>query len=396
MIFLNASASGAFLFFPVPNVLYFHSLQAITLAMSLLQKLRIANDQFPALTGVRAIAVYMAFFQHLQLLLEPKALIGLQLSFHYCVSFFFVLSGFLITYRYFRQSRIDLKWLRNYFINRFARIYPVYFLVLTIVIIVGGRHDIVYLLQNYFLLHHLPPLIHSHGMAIAPSWSIVVEECFYLSAPFIMWFALRKQLIRPYLFFCGLLTIVLLMQNDHSVGKITMLLNSTIFGRFTEFFIGILITLYVVRKGKEEVHAKPGIRFTAIGISLILLLTLPLIYASSRMWLQYPLMIAIDNLLMPVAIAVFYIGIVYEQSFIRRLLSMPLVQVLGKGSYAFYLIHLPLIEFFGPQVKVLFSRYHNVYVLSLFLLCILLSVLVFLFWEEPWRKRIRKWAKVKV
>lgn len=44
------------------------------------------------------------------------------------VSFFFILSGFVMMIAYgARQSEINF---REYFINRFARIYPIYFLAL--------------------------------------------------------------------------------------------------------------------------------------------------------------------------------------------------------------------------------------------------------------------------
>ena len=48
--------------------------------------------------------------------------------------------------------------------------------------------------------------------------------------------------------------------------------------------------------------------------------------------------IAIVSVFMPLAIGVFYFGIIVESSLIRTFLSLPVMNTLGNGSYAFYLI----------------------------------------------------------
>src|SRR5689334_14754720 len=128
--------------------------------MSLLSRLKIGSEQFPALTGIRAVAAFMVFFHHLPLWLKPNVFIGLQLTFYDGVTLFFVLSGFLITYKYFDKLQASRGWIRYYFVNRFARIYPVYFLLLTVVILIRKDTDPLFLLQNYTLVNNLP-FIHS-------------------------------------------------------------------------------------------------------------------------------------------------------------------------------------------------------------------------------------------
>ena len=83
---------------------------------------------FPALTGYRAIAAWMVFVYHFFPFKNPnipdfvKDIAG---QLHMGVDMFFVLSGFLITYRYFDENPINFK---KYMVNRIARIYPMYFL----------------------------------------------------------------------------------------------------------------------------------------------------------------------------------------------------------------------------------------------------------------------------
>ena len=92
--------------------------------MSILSIFNIGKERYPALTGVRAIGAAAVFFNHLPFLL----------GFHFTVDvivLFFVLSGFLIVYIYYKSAPGLSLGLFNYFINRFARIYPVYFLIVS-------------------------------------------------------------------------------------------------------------------------------------------------------------------------------------------------------------------------------------------------------------------------
>ena len=67
---------------------------------------------FPALTGYRAIAAWIIFIYHFFPFNNPKIpdfiknVIG---EFHIGVDMFFVLSGFLITYRYIDENPINIK-----------------------------------------------------------------------------------------------------------------------------------------------------------------------------------------------------------------------------------------------------------------------------------------------
>ncbi len=82
---------------------------------------------FPALTGIRAIAAYLVFLHHFNPIDRGGILKRLVNEFYIGVSIFFVLSGFLITYRYL--DSLSLVSLRKYFLNRIARIYPIYFFI---------------------------------------------------------------------------------------------------------------------------------------------------------------------------------------------------------------------------------------------------------------------------
>ncbi len=87
----------------------------------------------PALTGLRAVAAYLVFLHHYNPA-SPGTLAHRVFEQGYIgVTVFFVLSGFLMYHRYadayFRQE--NWSWQR-YLQNRFARIYPLYALLLLI------------------------------------------------------------------------------------------------------------------------------------------------------------------------------------------------------------------------------------------------------------------------
>ncbi len=363
--------------------------------MQLFTRLKIGSEQFPALTGIRAVAAFMVFFHHLQFWVRPGVLIGLQLSFHFAVCLFFVLSGFLIAYKYSDSVELSASWFKQYFTRRFARIYPVYFLILTIVVLISKTTDPIFLFQNYTLLHSLDPLIPSHGMAIAPSWSLTVEECFYVSAPFIFLLARRYSLLLSFVLFTLLsMSFVLLNGNSLDITGQFVFLFSTIFGRFPEFFAGILLASLVKRRQRGNLPVK-GVKFTALGVLLISVLTFSLVYVTNKPQdVARPVMLLVNNLLLPVAISIFYYGLIFELSFIRKVLAHKIPGLFGRSSYAFYLLHLPVITYLGGVYfqQHLFHGHHNVYVVGIFVVCLVLSILVYVFYEEPLRKIITRRA----
>jgi peptidoglycan/LPS O-acetylase OafA/YrhL len=322
-------------------------------------------------------------------------LIGVQLTFYYGVTLFFVLSGFLITYKYFDKLQFSRRWLRNYFINRFARIYPVYFLILTVVVLIRKDTDFLFLLQNYTLVNNLPPFIHFSGYAIGQSWSLTVEECFYLTAPVIMFLTLRVGIWLPLLLFAILSAIVISQTGVLRLPDQYPFLYSTIFGRFLEFFAGIFLALIVRRNDRLGTRQINGIKWTSSGLIAFALLSLPLIYVTNKEpGLRAAVVLIVNNLLLPWAIALLYYGLIYERSWLGSLLATKVGGLLGRSSYAFYLLHWPVILYIGKPVLEhrWFAGHHNSYVLFVLLICTLLSVLIFLFYEEPMRRWIRRWG----
>lgn len=104
----------------------------VTSSLTVKEKLSPGTAYFKPLTGLRCVAAYLVYLYHYNI--YPVFTGNLILrdfvhELHIGVSIFFVLSGFLIAYRYLGKIELSISFLFTYFRNRVARIYPVYFLL---------------------------------------------------------------------------------------------------------------------------------------------------------------------------------------------------------------------------------------------------------------------------
>ncbi|MGZ4816822.1 MAG: acyltransferase family protein [Terriglobales bacterium] len=144
--------------------------------------------QIPELDGVRGIAILLVMICHSAVWLSNSALRSVLVEGRIGVDLFFVLSGFLIT-GILLNSQQQRRALRNFYVRRALRIWPLYFAFLLMTFVVARRmvppHVAVWpyllLIQNFFYFANAGPLLD-------PTWSLAVEEQFYVLWP---WIALR-------------------------------------------------------------------------------------------------------------------------------------------------------------------------------------------------------------
>jgi peptidoglycan/LPS O-acetylase OafA/YrhL len=154
---------------------------------------------FGSLDGLRAIAILAVLWHH-----HPNSAVSgwtFTTRGFLGVDLFFTISGFLIVTLLLREHRrTGTLSLRDFYIRRFLRIFPPYYLVLllvgTVVFLKHGTitsgaigHDLPY---SLFFLSNLVPM----QSLLAPTWSLSVEEQFYLVVPTIEKYARRTL---PYL-----------------------------------------------------------------------------------------------------------------------------------------------------------------------------------------------------
>jgi peptidoglycan/LPS O-acetylase OafA/YrhL len=343
---------------------------------------------YPALTGFRALAASLVFFHHA----NPFSKEGWQFylhsftnEFHVGVSLFFVLSGFLIYSRYSENILTTKNGFKSYIQNRLARIYPLYFILTTlvfIVLVVTKRLEeeigLAYLLNITFLKGFFDDFKFS---GIAQGWSLTVEECFYLLAPMIF---LWTRKIR--LFFIGIIfmmigsILVSIFRNVDAHGFFSdfhFMLTYTFFGRSFEFIIGVWVAqnLSILRKIKI-------INFTYGGLIFLAFLIVVLSWVNREPNLEMNILagVLINNFVLPLAVGMMVAGLIIETTEIQKILASPLLTLLGKSSYAFYLVHAGIFFAF-------LYRYVSQNLFVVFLLLNLLAIGLYYFIERPLNKK---------
>lgn len=146
--------------------------------------------QIPELEGVRGLAILLVLICHAAMWLPGSTLRSVLIEGRVGVDLFFVLSGFLIT-GILLDTKGDRHALRNFYIRRGLRIWPLYFSFLLVAFIAlrkmmpSGLAPWVYVLfaQNFVYWANTGPVLD-------PTWSLAVEEQFYLVWP---WVALRVR-----------------------------------------------------------------------------------------------------------------------------------------------------------------------------------------------------------
>jgi len=163
------------------------------------------KTRFPALDGIRALAVLMVFADHfgggahggrvLQLVnsIRSRGWIG--------VDVFFVLSGFLITGILY-DTRQDTKFFVRFFARRSVRIFPVFYLVVGVLLLLTPIFHYEWRLGHLWFLVYLGNFAANRDFTLyevmsanQPTakvflghfWSLCVEEQFYVLWPLVVW-----------------------------------------------------------------------------------------------------------------------------------------------------------------------------------------------------------------
>ncbi|RFZ81688.1 acyltransferase [Mucilaginibacter terrenus] len=383
-------------------------------------------NYIPALTGVRALAAYLVFISHYAYAFDenfPQAVQRFLNEFHIGVTIFFVLSGFLIAFRYFDTFQLTGDWFKQYLKNRVARIYPMYFLLTLAAFVAyyfthdqkvtnGFANPIGLFFMHITFVRGFFDQLKFTG--IAQGWSLTVEELFYFSAPFIFFFAqkYKKFYIQPIIITGVGAILVLIFRNVNwygFFGNFTFMMLYTFLGRCFEFFVGIQLALIVRKKqldGSQKNNATYA-GFIMIFVCVWFMSTLP-IPKGEVAGLHNPLGIITNNYLLSTSIAIFFYGLLTETTILKKILSNKFVELLGKSSYIFYLIHLGWMydllhssfNTWNDKAFELYDKwgvdwvspfqYDSLNVLYAFIILNGVSILLFRLIEEPLNHYIRK------
>lgn len=157
---------------------------------------------FKSLDGLRAISILLVLWHHVPLTTATH-LAALQENGRYGVSFFFVISGFLITTLFLREQRANGHVaLLSFYGRRALRLLPLYYLALGLqAALVLGLH--LYTAENEvlfrtklssYIFYYSNWLPSATAGPFFQAWSLAVEEQFYLVFG-LLFFAARPPLI---------------------------------------------------------------------------------------------------------------------------------------------------------------------------------------------------------
>ena len=365
------------------------------------------DKTFPALTGIRAVAVYMVFCHHYVGNYNPGYPIISYLKELYAgVTIFFVLSGFLIYYRYSESCKLEKGFLFEYFRNRFARIVPVYAFVVVLTSVgscLWFKWDLSSELRSIVLQITFVRGFFDHlkFIGVGQGWTLTVEECFYALFPLLLLFIRRRgfivTLLGVYLAGAVLLGIGTWLVSGGFFSPPDFVLNYTFFGRASEFFFGMFLGKLVLKKAPGEGNSRFPL-LTVLGASGLVagIYVMSTFQATQLDYGNYYFSgIFVNNLILPVFVIMLFYGLIYEKSVLQAFLGSRVMVFLGKASYVFYLVHVGIIQHLIEYVlpPSLFPTDLVSFLIFIFFFFIstnMASIVIYLLIEEPSRRLIRR------
>jgi peptidoglycan/LPS O-acetylase OafA/YrhL len=335
----------------------------------------------PEIDGLRALAIVPVILFHAGIPGFSGGFVG--------VDVFFVISGYLITSIILSEIRLGSFSFLAFYERRARRILPPLFLVALVCIpfaiwamvprdvvdfskslmaVSGFASNLFFWGQSgYFDTdNELKPLLHT--------WSLAVEEQFYLVFPLILLLTLRagQRRIIPLFLALAAVSFALAFWGAHHHKEAAFYLLPT---RMWELLIGSLIPMLAVDverwfpKLTRELLAALGLAFIVITVVAYDYMPLHSVYA-----------------LLPTVGALFIIQFSSAQTVVGRLLGTRALVGIGLISYSAYLWHQPVFVFARLS---LFHEPNTGVFLALSLLSVGLAVLTYKFVERPVRDRKR-------
>ncbi|MGI9543940.1 MAG: acyltransferase family protein [Cyclobacteriaceae bacterium] len=293
------------------------------------------RGHLPALDGLRGLAITLVLLHHsfgfLGSPLGPFVHVG-----WIGVDLFFVLSGFLIT-GILVDSKEKPNYYRNFIGRRTLRIFPLYYLSLTLFFIFVPQENY----GNYFVNNQIYFWTYTQNLLFAftdwPShkilnhfWSLAIEEQFYLFWPLIIWLFSTKNLVRTSIIGIVISLVIRNLWTEVPFGYTFTL------ARIDTLLIGALIAI-MIRSNKQILE-----RMAPLAGALALVTLISIIGISESTAMDKPLMIRFGYTAAAVmfgALLIFSFDTNRLGKFVKNCLDVQVLRFLGKYSYGIYVYH---------------------------------------------------------
>jgi peptidoglycan/LPS O-acetylase OafA/YrhL len=349
-----------------------------------------------ALTSVRFFAALHVALYHFVRPFELWGFLAPVMRAGYVgVSFFFLLSGYILTYSHAAEYEAGLGSARRFWIARVARIYPVYLLSMLVAAVfkfsdfLAPKHILAYvadllMVQSWSI--HLVAFFH------ITAWSLSVEAFFYLVFPFLILRMRPRSALQGWLTVGGMWALAMAApavglhlypqaardgELDNTLRGAAMIfsIKRIPFYALPEFLAGVSLCWLFLR-------FKPHARLSApLALAGLAGMVTGLFFSA-----YLPAVMLHNGLLIPFY-ALLLLGISYP-NWISRLLSAPWLMLLGEASFSLYLVHF----LFNDFVRVVFHAGETkLDALWKMAIIIPISIVLHLRVERPGRRMILGW-----
>jgi peptidoglycan/LPS O-acetylase OafA/YrhL len=343
------------------------------------------------LTSLRFFFALMVFASHLSFFQNSHSenlkwiFLSIMKEGYLGVSFFFILSGFILAYNYQGKFLIKNYPVKQFYIARFARIYPLHFLtfLISIPFIYGSTifSDVLIFksITNLTLTQSFIPIKGVYFSFNAPSWSISNEMFFYLLFPFIVGaiYALKKKWYILLIIFSLIPIASLLIPSDyyHQLFYINPI------ARIFDFAIGLsLYNLYVHLKTNVKTFNYNYLEISAVVLFIIFFYFHSDMPKVSRYSFYYWL---------PMSLII--IAFSFQKGFISKFLSHKLFIYLGEISFGIYMYHHLVMRYFKPLNAKFLGIENDLFSAALILIIsLLVSHWSFKYFETPMNSYLKR------
>jgi peptidoglycan/LPS O-acetylase OafA/YrhL len=361
------------------------------------------------LRGLAALLVAIFHFESAIARFVPAATTMFFEKSYLMVDLFFVMSGFIIFYVYgssFSQAVQKIP-LRQFFVARFARVYPLHFFTLLLLVIlvffVLGPATQPASIEAPSAIASNILLLQSFGIERIytwniPSWSISAEMGAYLLFPVLAWWVMKKG--KPAVVMLCLavplayLSIMYLLPRVNPYNPAIPVphnINTTYDWGFLRgiagFITGMMIYLIYRQSGWKEIFRRDG-----TGLLVLLMMVAALHFA-------------LNDLILVLLFALLVLAFAYNNGRIHAVCNNRVLQFLGDISYSIYLMQiflqvpfahgsrLPGVTGFGRGKQNIAFSSGLMYCVVYLLLLVGISTITYYAVERPCRQYInRKWG----
>src|SRR5436190_4307303 len=302
------------------------------------------------------------------------------------VDLFFVLSGFLIA-GIILEHRESSNFFQVFYVRRICRIFPLYFLLLGLFILmtalpIASSPDFAWLFEKPFPLWSYASFTQNCFMGssghfgphwLSATWSLAVEEQFYLFVPLMVYFLPRRLLV------CLLVPLILAAPYLRSVSPGFHNIVNTAW-RTDSLLLGALLAVAV--RYEPFMNAVHRYRLSVLAMFSVFL-------AGAVVLTLHPWKFGIWTQTWLAGLYALFVLIAFSKAvpLLARLLEFRVLVWLGKLSYGIYIVHQPVNGllhgwFFRKNPTILNWQEAGVTALAL-VIALVLAVLSFRFFESP-------------